>query len=135
MNTRRLLLSAVLMFWCVVLWFLSVPVRHEVSHTYHHWLADITEGHKEELPSLTIHVSLPILGDELHVDTTRSPLFYLYWSLLWFATVAIGVAVWIPRDSQRLMEVWVYSLSVYTVFVFCSALIILVGLWWPFMEL
>jgi len=134
MIARKLLLTFVLLLWCGCLWVVSVPVRQAFSHTYHHWLADIGGGSSRmQLPALTAYVAVPIIGDELHLRTgPRSPLFYIYWSLLWVGPVVVGVAVWIICEPQRLAEFWIYSVSIYGSIVLFSAGLIAVGLWIPF---
>ena len=131
MIARRLTLSFILLLVFAGLWMISV-VRSEFSHTYHHWLDDARMS-ESNVPVLTACISLPILGDELHLSTGRRPvLFYVYWSLLWLCPIAICIGVWSIREPQRLREMWLYSFSLYVTAFVVSALFILAGLWLPF---
>jgi hypothetical protein len=130
---RRAVLTFALLLWCGGLWFLSVPLRQDISHTYHHWLGELIGGNAHgTLPSLTLRVSMPILGNDRGLETGQSPLFYVFWSLMWLGPLLLGAAVWAIRSPGRLLEAWVYSASIYAMMVITAAIVVIAGLWLPF---
>ena len=116
---------ATIVLWLLLLLFVSF-LRYEFSHTYSHWIEGL------DLPALTQALSAPVLGLPEPLGAAATCASWVFWSLLWLAPIALGVAVVRAPDEEAALRTWVSWAPLYAVFVTLAFLVVAVGLWLPF---
>lgn len=112
--------------WLVLLFFVSIFLRDEFSHTYLHWIKGL------ELPFLTRGLSAPVLGIPQVSGATARHTAWLFWGVLWLAPVILAVAVIRAPDEQAAFRIWVSWGPLYAIAVLLAFFLVIVGLWLPF---
>lgn len=132
MLTRRLVATAIVAIWLVLVYLVFLPIREDLSHTYHHIIDATTE-----LPALTKDYSLRILGtgDYLSEGNERDWLFYLFWGFVGAFPVFILLGSWMIKTPLHLLEFLLYSWAFYFTAVASLFTIALYGLILPFLHL
>jgi len=69
---RRLASTFAVVIWLIFLFFLSIPIREDIAHTYYHHLPST-----EYLSVLTTQFALPILGSNEVLNPEHSIRFYI----------------------------------------------------------
>jgi hypothetical protein len=124
---KRLFLIGIVVLWLCFLTLCFLVLREDCAHTYYHLISESGDN----LPLLTVKVSLPILGPD-RLDQSYEWIFYFFWGYLFLFPVVVAVFVWRIKDAFRMVEFWVYAMSLYLVFLLGSAVIVGYGLWLPF---
>ena len=124
----RIALIAVLLAWIALAGLTFVAVRPELGYAYGHWLG----GFGRELPALTAHLSLPVLGSTYSLEAAgRDPVFWLVWGFVFGAPVLL---LWRSRRATTLaavVELMAWTLAC-AVLAATTALLVGFGLWLPF---
>ncbi len=130
MLRRRLISTAIITLWLVFLFLLSIPVREDISHSYHQFI-----GSEGDLPALTKEYSLRILGTGNYLSSNKDHLFYLFWGILWAVPLLILIYSWIIKEQVRLAEFLLYSWLTYLLLFVFLMVMALYGLLVPFLHL
>ena len=128
MLRRKILSTIIIAVWVVILFFLFIPIREEISHTYHHLV-----GASGELPLLTRAYSLEILGPGDYLDSEYSFVFFLFWGFLWLVPFTMLFFTWRSKDSAALLEYLFYSWLLYLLITFLLIIFALFGMIMPFL--
>jgi len=87
-----------------------------------------------ELPYSTMWFSLPILGIAVaHLGPWDNILFYVYWSCLFAYPVTLAVTILRVTEKESLLSVWVVGVSLYLALVTLLSILVVFGLWAPFL--
>ena len=127
---RRLVSTAIIAMWFVLLFFLSIPIREQVAHTYHHFLSS-----PEHLNVITKDYSLQILGSGDYLEPDHDFLFYIFWGFIWLVPFAILFFTWRIKESSHLLEFLFYSWFAYFLIVSFLFLLAIFGLILPFLYI
>ncbi len=127
---RRLVATAIIAIWIVLLFFLSVPIREEIAHTYHHFL-----NSSEDLNILTKDYSLQILGSGDYLNSDNSFLFYFFWGFIWLIPFVMLIFTWRIKEPSFLLEFLFYSWLSYLFITSFLFLLAIYGLILPLLYL
>ena len=127
---RRLVSTAIVAIWLVLLFFLSIPIREQFSHTYHHFLTS-----PEHLNVITKDYSLQILGSGDYLKSDHGFLFYIFWGIIWLVPFAILFFTWRIKEPSHLLEFLFYSWLSYFLAMSFLFLLAIFGLILPFLYL
>ena len=127
---RRLVSTAIIAIWLVLLFFLSIPIREQIAHTYHHILTS-----PEYLNVITKDYSLQILGSGDYLKPDHGFLFYIFWGFIWFVPFAILFFTWRIKEPSHLLEFFFYSWLSYFLAMSLLFLLAIYGLVLPFLYL
>ena len=127
---RRLVSTAIIAVWLVFLFFLSIPIREEIAHTYHHFLSS-----PEHLNNITKDYALQVIGSGDYLNTDNSILFYLFWGFIWLVPFAFLLFTWRIKDPSHLLEFLFYSWLAYLFIISLLFLLAIFGLILPFLYL
>ena len=135
MLNRRSFSTIIIAIWLILLFFLSVPIREDISHTYHIIIASSGIGSPENLPALTREYSLRILGSGNHLASNTNIFFYLFWGFIWVVPLIILFFTWRIKESLRLIEFLLYSWLSYLFLMALLFILAMYGLIMPFLYL
>ena len=130
MLRRRLISTAIVTLWLVFLFLLSIPVREDISHSYHQLI-----GSGGDLPALTKEYSLRILGTGNYLSSNKHVFFYLFWGILWAVPLLVLIYSWIIKEQVHLTEFLLYSWLTYLLLFVFLLVMALYGLLMPFLHL
>ena len=137
MIRNKTILIATILVWLLALGCLFGPVRWEVSWTYSHWFGFSgvdTAVFDMDLPYPTMWFSLPLLGFAVaHLGPWDDILFYAYWGCLFAYPVALAIIILRVTDGRLLLSTWVVGASLYLALVTLLSILVVFGLWAPFM--
>ena len=127
---RRLVSTAIIAVWLVLLFFVSIPIREEIAYTYQHLL-----GSPEHLSVITKDYALSILGAGVFQDQHHSFLFYICWGFIWIVPFIILIFTWRIAEPSLLLEFSFYSWLAYLLIFFFLLLLAAFGLVLPFLYI
>lgn len=127
---RRLASTFAVVIWLIFLFFLSIPIREDIAHTYYHHLPST-----EYLSVLTTQFALPILGSNEVLNPEHSIRFYLFWGLIWVVPLTILVFSWRIKEPLILLEFLFYAWLSYLPAICVLFLLAAFGLVLPFLYL
>lgn len=127
MKLRKFVATTILLVWIIGIGFLAGPARWELAHTYAHLIGSV----RDALPSITIHMALPILG--LATPSSLAlPVQVLTWGWLSGGPLILLVSVWRQASSSGVTDWLLYGGLVYWSVAFVITSVFLVGLLVPF---
>jgi hypothetical protein len=127
---RRLVSTITIVLWLVFLFFLSIPIREQIAHTYHHLLPS-----PEHLHVITKDYSLAILGSGDYLNPDHGFLFYIFWGGIWLVPLAMLFFTWRIKEPSDLLEFLFYSWLSYLFVTSFLFLLAIFGLILPFLYL
>ena len=135
MMNRRLVSTIIITLWLIFLFFLSVPIREEISCTYHTIIASSKFNSLGSLPTLTKEYTLRILGSGNLLVSNTDIFFYLFWGFIWVVPFIMLFFTWRIKEPIRLMEFLLYSWLGYLFLMAFLFILAIFGLIGPFLYL
>ena len=127
---KRLISTAIVTVWLIFVFLLSIPIREDIAHFYHHLIGSATE-----LPTLTKAYSLRVLGTGNYLAYNKDFFFYLFWGFTWAVPLVMLFFSWRLKKPSQLTEFLFYSWISYLLLVASLLFIALYGLLMPFLYL
>lgn len=125
----RRLVTLIVFLWYALQGFMFLVVRPALAYSYGHWLHDFGNN----LPALTLHLSLPVLGPEISTYSQSYTMqFWLVWGAIFLPPILFLRRIWTTTDRMMLLETTLYWGAIYLLFTLCLAVLVGLGLWQPF---